>query len=126
LWREFEGGVQDWLLQPKRSKEIQNAANSNVVTAQKTVSRSQSDSKAAEPKKSAVQKKLGNKEQRELDALPGQIEALEQEQAAVRLELADASLYAKDPLRARALYTRDATLEEELLSALARWETLSS
>ncbi len=126
LWREFEGGVQDWLLQSKRSKEIQNAANSVAVNAQKTLSRSQSDSKAAEPKKPAAQKKLGNKEQRELDALPGQIEALEQEQAAVRLALADASLYAKDPLRASALYKRDAEIEEELLSALARWETLSN
>ena len=126
LWREFEGGVQDWLLQSRRSKEMQNAANSIVANAQKTVARSQSDSKAAESKKPAVQKKLGNKEQRELGALPGQIEALEQEQAAVRLELADASLYAKDPLRASALYTRDAEIEEELLSALARWETLSA
>jgi ATP-binding cassette subfamily F protein uup len=125
LWREFEGGVQDWLLQSKRSKEIQNAANSVAVNAQKTAARGQSNIKTTEAIKTVAQKKLGNKEQRELDALPGKIETLEQEQAAVRAELADASLYAKDPLKATALYTRDAAIEEELLTALARWEALS-
>src|SRR5674476_308734 len=74
LWREYEGGVQDWLLQSRRSKEIQDAANSIVANAQKTPARSQSGNKSAEPKKPASQKKLGNKGQRELDALPGQIE----------------------------------------------------
>ncbi|MDP3616943.1 MAG: ABC transporter ATP-binding protein, partial [Rhodoferax sp.] len=71
-------------------------------------------------------KKRSNKEQRELDALPARIEALEQEQAALREELADVNLYAKDAQRATAIYQRDATIDDELLSALARWEALSA
>jgi ATP-binding cassette subfamily F protein uup len=70
-------------------------------------------------------KKLGNKEQRELDSLPARIEALEQEQAVLRAGLADVNLYAKDPQRATALYQRDAAIDEEILAALARWEELS-
>jgi ATP-binding cassette subfamily F protein uup len=70
-------------------------------------------------------KKLGNKEQRELDSLPARIEALEQEQAALRAGLVDVNLYAKDPQRATALYQRDAAIDQEMLTALARWEELS-
>jgi ATP-binding cassette subfamily F protein uup len=71
-------------------------------------------------------RKLGNKEQRELDSLPARIEALEQEQAAIRAELADVNLYAKDPKRATAIYQRDAAIEEEMLTALTRWEELTA
>ena len=69
--------------------------------------------------------KLSNKDQRELDGLPGRIELLEAEQAALRKELSDEDLYARDPARANSLYQRDATLDEELLAALTRWEELS-
>ena len=63
--------------------------------------------------------------QRELDTLQAKIDALEQEQAALHAELADANLYAKDPARATELYARDAAIEEEMLIAMARWEDLS-
>ncbi|MEK9953735.1 MAG: ABC transporter C-terminal domain-containing protein, partial [Curvibacter sp.] len=66
------------------------------------------------------------KERRELEALPDFIDALEREQARIRQELADGSLYASDPQRAAALYSRDAAIEEELMDALERWETLSA
>ena len=77
-------------------------------------------------KNAAATKKLGHREQRELEGLPARIETLEQEQAALRVTLADASLYAKDPARASELYQRDAAIEEEMLTALARWEALST
>lgn len=126
LWREYEGGVQDWLLQSRRSREIELARNSIAANAQQSGTKAKNDAQAANLKKSLSPKKLGNKEQRELDALPARIAALEQQQAALRAELADASLYAKDPLRATDLYTRDAAVEEDILSALARWDELSA
>jgi ATP-binding cassette subfamily F protein uup len=58
--------------------------------------------------------------------LPGQIEALEEEQKQVRTALADSQLFVNDPAKATALYARDAQIDEELLTALDRWETLSS
>jgi ATP-binding cassette subfamily F protein uup len=118
LWREYEGGVQDWLIQSKRSRESQSSI--------KPVVKAKADTKTGAIKVAPASKKLGNREQRELDKLPQTIEALEQEQTALRAELADVNLYSKDARRATALYQRDAAIDEELLSALARWEELTA
>jgi ATP-binding cassette subfamily F protein uup len=125
-WREYEGGVQDWLTQSRRSQAIQNATNSiaNDATAARV--------NATKPiEKPAVQRpagaaKLSNKEQRELDALPAKIEALEQEQKQLQAELADGSLYSRDPQRATDLHKRDTAIEEALLNSLTRWEALTA
>ena len=70
--------------------------------------------------------KLSYKEQRELDALPARIDALEQEQTALRAELADGTLYGQDPQRASTLCQRDVAIDDALMQALERWELLSS
>ena len=62
----------------------------------------------------------------ELDALPARIDALEAEQAAIRAQLADGTLYQSDLLKAIALQARDSAIEEELLHALERWEALGA
>src|SRR5450830_1175755 len=126
LWREYEGGVQDWLLQSKRSKEIQAAANSIAANAQQTGARGQKYNKSSDNTKTVTAQKLSNKAQREVDTLQAIIDILEQEQAALRATLTDANLYAKDPARATELYARDAAIDDELLTALARWEELSA
>ncbi len=126
LWREYEGGVQDWLIQSKRSKEIQLATSSIATSAQQTGARGQKHTKSADIKKTVTPQKLSNKAQRELDTLQATIDALEQEQAALRAGLADATLYARDPARATELYARDAAIEEDMLTAMARWEELSA
>ncbi|MCL5968059.1 MAG: hypothetical protein M1359_02045, partial [Betaproteobacteria bacterium] len=77
---------------------------------------------AASP--SATRRKLSYKEQRELEALPARIEALEAEQKAIAAELGDGLLYARHPDRAAALAQRHAAIDEELLQALERWEAL--
>ncbi len=118
LWREYEGGVQDWLIQSRRSRD-----SLNLV---RTVAKAKVESKPATIKAAPAGKKLGHREQRELDSLPQSIEKLEQEQAALRAELEDVNLYVKDPKRATALYQRDAAIDEELMAALARWEDLAA
>ncbi len=125
LWREYEGGVQDWLIQSRRSKEMQLAANSVAASAQRTVAKARNETEATALKKTLIPQKLSNKEQRELDGLQVKIEALEQEQAALRTALADTNLYAKDPAKATELYARDAAIEADMLVALGRWEALS-
>ncbi|MEI8170957.1 MAG: ATP-binding cassette domain-containing protein [Rhodoferax sp.] len=125
LWREYEGGVQDWLIQSKRSKEIKTATNSIAAYAQQTGARGQKSNKSADSTKSLSIQKLSNKAQRELDTLQAKIDALELEQATVHAELADANLYAKAPERATELYKRDAAIEEEMLAAMTRWEELA-
>jgi len=74
----------------------------------------------------AKPKKLGYKEQRELDALPARIEALEVEQKELAALLASAELYAEDPVRAEAAQMRHAQIDDELLAALERWEALGA
>ena len=71
-------------------------------------------------------RKLSFKEQRELQALPALVAALELEQAAIAGELADGSLYRRDAERASELGARNARIEEELLEALERWEILGT
>ncbi|ODU60592.1 MAG: ABC transporter ATP-binding protein [Comamonadaceae bacterium SCN 68-20] len=118
LWREYEGGVQDWLTQSQRSR--------TPVTMGKPISENKIEPKATLDKREQLsKKKLSYKEQRELEQLPNHIAALEAEQQAIRTELADGTLYTKDGIRAAALYQRDAEIEELLLQALERWTTLS-
>jgi ATP-binding cassette subfamily F protein uup len=71
-------------------------------------------------------RKLSYKEQRELEALPARIEALEVEQTAIAAELADSAVFARDPLRGAELAARHAQIEEELMTALERWEALGA
>jgi ATP-binding cassette subfamily F protein uup len=81
---------------------------------------------AAAPGGVPAARKLSYKEQRELEALPARIEALEVEQTAIAAELADSAVFARDPLRGAELAARHAQIEEELMTALERWEALGA
>jgi ATP-binding cassette subfamily F protein uup len=72
-----------------------------------------------------VAKKLSFKEQREYDSLPTLIAQLEQEQSALNLSLADGSLYASDPKAAADKASRVSQIDDEVLQAMERLETLS-
>jgi ATP-binding cassette subfamily F protein uup len=119
-WREYEGGVQDWLLQSQRAKAWAEEAKPSSVQSLNT---DKSRAATVAPQK-ASPKKLSFKEQREYDALPGLIEQLEAEQAQLNQQLADGSLYASDPAGASAKAARVAQIDDELLAALERWEIL--
>jgi ATP-binding cassette subfamily F protein uup len=79
---------------------------------------------ASAPAAAAAKRKLGYKEQRELEALPARIEALEQEQKAIQAELSAGAVYREDPARATQLAQRSEQIEDELMAALERWEAL--
>ncbi len=128
-WREYEGGVNDWLTQSRRAAEIANISSQNGLKrsvdereqlSKQDRSTSRNTPAAAAPKA----RKLSFKEQRELDGLPQRIAALESEQAAINAALADGSLYASDNARALELAARTAQIDDELLAALERWEQL--
>ncbi|WP_284335626.1 ribosomal protection-like ABC-F family protein [Comamonas sp. NoAH] len=124
VWREYEGSVQDWLIQSKRSRELAEQA------AKAQAAKITSVSKEEAPKDKAIvpgaKRKLSYKEQRELEQLPDLIAALETEQAEIRKELEDPSIYASDNARAMQLHARDGEIEEALMNALERWELLSA
>jgi len=74
----------------------------------------------------AAPKKLGDKEARELEALPERIAALEEEQKALTARLEDPALYRQSPQAAQAVSTRLAQIDDELLALLERWEALEA
>ena len=121
-WREYEGGVQDWLAQSARWQAMREAE----AGAASDVSDQTNPQRRPGKREQLQKKKLSYKDQRELDALPALIDALEQEQADIRARLADGTLYQTDLDQAVALQARDGVIEEELMAALERWETLSS
>ena len=118
LWREYEGGYEDWRRQRDRAR-ASHAAATNAANRAAGVAPVRAAGTGAKPK-------LSYKEQRELQELPGRIEALEAEQAGIHAELADGSLYARDNARALKLNQRIGEIEETLMAALERWEVLGS
>ncbi|HVO05701.1 MAG TPA: ATP-binding cassette domain-containing protein [Burkholderiaceae bacterium] len=120
LWREYEGGYEDWKLQRLRAQALAAAAASAPAA---TSSR---PAAAATAPAAPTRTKLSYKEQRELDTLPARIDALEVEQKALAERLASSELYANEPERVPALQARFEAIEAELLQALERWELLAS
>jgi ABC transport system ATP-binding/permease protein len=113
LWREYEGGYDDWKQQRERAR-VQPAAAAPAPAA------------ARADKPAAAKTKLSYKEQRELEALPGRIEALEAEQKAIHDRLAGSEIYATEPQAVPALHARSEAIEGELMAALERWEALAA
>jgi ATP-binding cassette subfamily F protein uup len=134
-WREYEGGVTDWLTQSARATELAkskgqkgaqpfNYGRDQLLKQEQSSSSSPLNAIPAAP--TTKTRKLSFKEQRELDGLPERISALEAEQQDIATLLADGTLYASDNARALGLAARSAQIDDELLSALERWETLGS
>ena len=122
FWREYEGGVQDWLVQSARAKEI--ASKSAVASIAGKSDKDTGLANPVAPREAAPKKKLSFKEQRELDGLPALMAQLEAEQAKTRQLLQDGKLYTRDPQAASQLHARDVAIDEELLAALERQESL--
>jgi ATP-binding cassette subfamily F protein uup len=119
-WREYEGGVEDWLTQSRRARDIA------AVQAAPAAAPARDKAPPSAPSATAAKRKLGYKEQRELEALPARIEALEQEQKAIQadLEKNNGAVYRDDPGRAQQLAQRNEQIEDELMQALERWDAL--
>ena len=110
---EIVGGYADW--QMWKAQQVKAAQQPASAKAPATT---------ASPRP-AAKSSLSYKEARELEALPGQIQALEAEQGTLAARLADPALY-QDPPQAAALHARTEAIEAELLDALARWEALEA
>jgi ATP-binding cassette subfamily F protein uup len=114
LWREYEGGITDWLTQRERARVVASAPSS---------------APAARPAAAApapARSKLSYKEQRELEALPARIATLEAEQKSIAERTTDPALYAREPQQAAALLERATRIEDELMAALERWTVLDA
>ena len=128
LWREYEGGYEDWKIQRERARTLALEAERRAGSAPKAqpAAASPPSSAASASAPAARPKKLIYKVQRELEALPARIEALEIEQKDLAALLGSADFYADDPVRVEAAQMRCAQIDDELLQALERWELLAS
>jgi ATP-binding cassette subfamily F protein uup len=125
FWREYEGGVTDWITQSKRAAQI-NSGNKPAASVKPAGTGKAAAPAAKAETDNAPKKKLSYKDQRELESLPAQIQQLESQQKAIEQELYDGTLYTRDTKRAAELNARNSKIEEELMDALQRWETLSA
>ncbi len=113
---EYVGGYQDYLLQ---------RPDQTVVDQKMAVKKAQAKANTA-PIVNTAKKKLSYKEQRELENLPQEIEALETEQAQLSEKLADGSWFVTDANAATNASQRLAEIEELLLEKLERWDELEN
>jgi ATP-binding cassette subfamily F protein uup len=129
-WREYVGGFTDWQIQSQRSQQLaqeaqkeasREAAREGAKDGAKDSAASKDSSAGRNPQRAA---KLSFKEQRELEALPEKIAALEAEQKTIGAQLEDGSIFAKDAQEGKRLSERYAAIDEELLLALERWDEL--
>ena len=128
-WREYVGDVQDWLTQSARSAALQrqdDAARAAASPAAPPPAAAPVTTGGTETSASAApqRRKLSYKEQREREALPARMAALEAEQADIDRQLAGGNLYATDPARATELARRHAEVEEAWMAAAERLEEL--
>jgi len=119
---EYVGGYADWLRQRRR------AADDRSVQAQprKPAGKSATESLPGKGRSGASPAKLSYKEQRELEALPHRIEALESEHAQLQSSVASPDFY-KEPADVIAkTMARAGEVEHELLEAYERWDELDA
>ena len=126
--REYVGGYQDWirqggsprLLGVSESKSGKSELNSAVVAAPVAEA---APVAAAAPE---AKKKLSYKLQRELEALPGQIEEMEEKIAAVQQEISDPAFYQKPIDHTAKVLASLETMQAELDVLVERWAELDS
>ncbi|MBS0365177.1 MAG: ATP-binding cassette domain-containing protein [Proteobacteria bacterium] len=131
-WHEYVGGYSDYLLQRPREAPRSVAATASGRPAGRPA-RSRPDAPADEARASAAPAgapaprpgaRLGHREQRELAALPQEIEALEREQAQFIARMSAPDYHRAGGGQLRADRKRLEELEALLLQKYARWESL--
>jgi ATP-binding cassette subfamily F protein uup len=113
--QEYVGGYSDWVRQGKRL-----AVADNPYEAEERKRR------AAERRRQRPATKLGYKDQRELDALPAEIEELEAAIATLQMTVAEPGFYAQDAVTVRTTLERLAESEAELERRVERWGELET
>jgi ABC transport system ATP-binding/permease protein len=107
-WKEYAGGYSDYLRQ-------------------RTVQKGEAGpKKTPPPAKEKPRARLSYKETRELEALPGEIAALEAEQKQLAEKMAGADYYRQPPAVLREDQRRHAEIERLLIEKLERWEALEA
>jgi len=110
-WQEYVGGYSDWLAQRPAA---------GVAAAAKAAVPAKGAARAIAPAKV----KLSFREQRELEQLPGELEALEKEQAELTARMSGADYHKQGAAQLRADRERAAKIEKLLAEKFERWSLL--
>jgi len=108
-WKEYVGGYSDWIAQ--RPAPIAQAATTPAAA-------------VAERTRTSKSAKLSFKEQRELAALPAELEALEGEQLAITQRMSTADYHKQGAERIKADRARAVEIERLLAERIERWVLL--
>lgn len=112
---EYVGGYEDWVRQ-RRSTPAPVRSNVEVHPAPAP----------AKPATAATKRKLGYREQQELDLMPARIEALEAEQQIIENTVNESDFYQQDKAQITSKLMRLEEVKMELEQTYARWEALDS
>ena len=114
---EYIGGYQDYLEQRPDQKVVDQKSD-----VKKAIAKAEAASVAVEAPVKKV--KLSYKDQRALEQLPAEIEALEKEQSELSEKLADGSWFVTDADAATQASQRLAEIDDLLLEKMERWDQL--
>ncbi|KAF1054694.1 MAG: ABC transporter ATP-binding protein uup [Stenotrophomonas maltophilia] len=120
--REYVGGYLDWLRQGGSPRLL--GVGEDRGSKPEAAPVAAAPVAAAMPQDNTPKKKLSYKLQRELDAIPGQIEALEAELATVQAESAAPTFYQRPAGETQAVLERLSSLQAELDRLIERWAEL--
>jgi len=119
-WREYVGGYSDYLAQ-------RSAARGAGTAARRSPPREPSSGSTQQPPAGARPGgRLSYRDQRELATLPGQIEALEREQAELIERMSAPEYHRREAAELRADHARAEAIAAQLTERYARWELLEA
>ncbi len=132
--REFVGGYEDWLRQggsvqllgmtERSTRGVAAGAESAPEPAQEKSATVQAQSVAASEPATAPRKKLSYKLQRELEAIPGQIDELESELATLQEQVSDPAFYQQPHEQTEQTLLRLQEAGQQLDALIERWAEL--
>jgi ATP-binding cassette subfamily F protein uup len=117
-WQEYVGGYHDWLRQRPRAGADSPAAGHGPAD--------ENQKETPAPLVPPAKRKLSYKEQRELEALPARIAALEEEQKALEARAAAPDFYKEGADVIRTVLDRSEAVGMELHVAYERWLELEA
>ena len=112
--KEYVGGYSDWVRQGHKLTEVENPHGTKATRRE-----SRAEQQVDAPKK------LGYREQRELDGLPDEIEALETSIAELEAMLADPAFYGDDHEKVQTTAAELTRAQTELDQRMERWTELT-
>jgi ATP-binding cassette subfamily F protein uup len=111
---EYVGGYDDWLKQSKNNTKKESA----------TATATDADKESTAPAKQTKPKQLSYKDQRELDALPAQIETFEGEVESLQKQMADEGFFKQEKATIQKIQQQLSEAEAGLEHCYTRWEQL--